>query len=62
MYCNHTEGDKHDCEYVINRNRLIPMASLRADILAGENDGSATWSWRWDAAFHAAMADLATEL
>jgi len=36
MFCTHTEGPHHDCRYVEERNKLIPVAERLALQAVGE--------------------------
>ena len=71
--CKHTDGDRHDCEYVDSRNALIPAAEREADRIAGPapvrygSIGGATkeklaalesWRAKWDRVFLLAMDRL----
>lgn len=61
--CTHEEGPRHDCDYVDARDQLVPLAAAVADVEEPEPRGAtrpelAAWSWRWDAAYHRAMARL----
>ncbi len=62
MTCRHDDGPHHDCDYVEVRNHLIPLAEARANLFVGPDDDSFAWSWRWDHAFHVAMAELTVGL
>lgn len=59
--CDHPEGEGHDCAYVNWRNSLVPTAIKVADAAHPKPLDFAeirAWSWRWDEAYHRAMANL----
>src|SRR5262245_50031622 len=65
MPCKHTEGPKHDCDYVTRRDRLIPAAEHHAFRVAGPapeglptSTAFADWATAWNRAFHDGMTHL----
>lgn len=65
--CKHGIPDcKHDCDYVDERDALIPEAEARANREAGprpagtrdENPECEVWAKRWNTLFHAHMDAL----
>lgn len=57
---------KYDAAYEAWRNALIPLAEARADAYYPEPAGAVgdereRWSFKWDAAFHRAMAELTSD-
>lgn len=64
--CPHTEGKQHDCDYVIWRNLLVPLAAAEADARYPEPVDMTLedrWRWerKWDSAYHRAMDRLARD-
>lgn len=52
-------------DYVKWRESKIPLAETMADARCPRPEGDdadlSGWSWRWDAAFHRAMAELTAD-
>jgi hypothetical protein len=68
--CKHTEGLYHDCDYVEQRLKLIPIAEREASKLypsvfltnkTAKFDEWETWSKKWDQAFLVIMDRLYAE-
>ena len=51
--CGHTDGSKHDCVYVEQRNRQIAAAVRFANEVVRDDDGA-----KWNGAFHTEMNRL----
>lgn len=60
--CNHTDGDRHDCDYVDWRNGLVELAVAKADRLwprpRTTDEELRAWSVSWDKSFHENMSIL----
>jgi hypothetical protein len=60
--CDHSEGPKHDCDYVDWRDSLVPLAEAVANAALGaapvDKASTARWEKRWTHRFHAEMARL----
>ncbi len=65
--CEHTEGRRHDCDYVSFRDALIPLAEAAAFARHPEPSTGTkraivnAWSKKWDWAFHREMLRLTTD-
>lgn len=61
--CRHSEGGRHDCDYVEKRNALIPKASRMAweRVEAAKNAMPGDREKFFDVTFHAVMNELAAE-